>query len=207
MCPDSVPAARGPYGIRTGERREATTLDSNEYRARERERWANVNVVDTVGPLLDFDQTPPALQDLVGHSSTVNVQVADRGVPFAEFSGCLNRVDVIADDVYQVTLRPERIDNDTRKWHEGPGNTLTIRRGDFRGAGESDDVQRPGPLAIDCGPVVAVLLAPGVTPDWSRYRSENSGGSAASRDAQQAPIRGHAQVGRRTPPPRRTTST
>jgi hypothetical protein len=74
-----------------------------------------------------------ALQDLVGHWITVNVMVDDRGVPFAVFSGWLNRVDTIGDDVYQVTLRPERLDDDTRNWHEGPGNALTIRRGDFRG--------------------------------------------------------------------------
>lgn len=132
-------------------------MDINEYRARERERWARVSVVATVGPLLDFDQTLPALQDLVGHSIDVNVMVDDRGVPFAYFSGWLNRVDLIGHDVYQVTLRPERIENDTREWHEGPGNALTIRRGDFRGAGESHDV--------------AKLYAHGVAPDWSRYRT------------------------------------
>lgn len=136
-----------------------------------------------LGPLLDFDQTLPALQDLVGDRTTVNVAVAERGVPFAVFSGWLNRVDTIGDDIYELTLRPERVDNDTGAWHEGPGNSLTIRRGDFRGAGESHDVQRPGPLAIDCGPVVAVLYPHGVTPDWSRYRSEESGSSLAARDA------------------------
>jgi hypothetical protein len=130
-----------------------------------------VSLVATVGPLLDFDHTLSALQDLVGHRIDVNVMVDDRGVPFAYFEGWLNRVDLIGRDVYQVTLRRERIENDTREWHEGPGNALTIRRGDFRGAGEGLDVQEPGPLVIDCGPVVAKLYARGVAPDWSRYEA------------------------------------
>jgi hypothetical protein len=131
--------------------------DIDECRARERRRWAHVSLVDTVGPLLDLDLTLSALHDLVGHWITVNVMVDDRGVPSAVFSGWLNRVYLIGGDVYEVTLRPERVDDDTRDWHEGSGNSLTIRRGGFRGAGEWRDAQEPGPLAVDCGTVVAVL--------------------------------------------------
>jgi hypothetical protein len=153
-----------------------------EIRELERQRWDHLPVVETK-VRLGFEQLESALQDLVGRGVTVNLEASGGGEKVAEFSGWLNRVHLceqrlledfpdkppmLIGPTYRLVLRQERIAQDPRGWDEGLGGRLRIPLRSFRAAGELHYGSEPGPLAIDCGAVTAVLMSD-ITPDWTRY--------------------------------------